>query len=397
MTDDKGMIWQSYRYDVFGEITFGKPQYNNVYSYNAENYNPNIDSQYLRARYYSVGTANFLTEDSYLGEIADPLSLNRYNYTKSSPLNYIDPSGHVSDGVYYDPTHKPNTGGSSYPAGKPGGYPDIDEYSLGNLLNQGKEYIKKMLALAEKNEHVQDCGMYIKGVKYGMSQFWRMLDSYTFGEILSWVGLDSLKYSKEEAQEAYSRALEDALEGREYTTKEKKIFDKGMDIGFYLGFLSLLELATSGQGSGPEQQTVLVQDANGIYTVVIPAGAAEKAAGLDAAAIIQQIEQSKDEGDSETKSIEDILEGAEETTNNAGVARNFEKSGGFEKTLEDFDALNPTNVKDIQTQYGPGNVGTLSDGTSVVARPGSKTGGSTLEIKVTNSKIYKIIYYRRRF
>ena len=74
------------------------------------------------------------------------------------------------------------------------------------------------------------------------------------------------------------------------------------------------------------------------------------------------------------------------------MARNFEKSGGFEKTLEDFDALNPTNVKDIQTQYGSGKVGTLSDGTSVVARPGSKTGGATLEIKVSNSKIYKIRY-----
>ena len=91
-------------------------------------------------------------------------------------------------------------------------------------------------------------------------------------------------------------------------------------------------------------------------------------------------------GDSNSKKIEDILEGAEETTNNAGVARNFEKSGGFEKTLEDFNALNPSNVKDIQTQYGPGKVGTLSDGTSVVARPGSKTGGATLEIRVSNNK-----------
>ena len=28
----------------------------------------------------------------------------------------------------------------------------------------------------------------------------------------------------------------------------------------------------------------------------------------------------------------------------------FEKSGGFEKTIEDFNALNPSNVRDIQTQ-----------------------------------------------
>ena len=37
-------------------------------------------------------------------------------------------------------------------------------------------------------------------------------------------------------------------------------------------------------------------------------------------------------------------------------------------------------------------LGMLSDGTKVVARPGSKTGGATLEIKVSNSKIYKIRY-----
>ena len=95
ITDSEGMIWQSYRYDGYGNITFGKPEYNNVYAYNAESYNPNVDVQYLRARYYCPTTADFLTEDSYLGNIADPLTLNRYNYVKSSPLNYVDPSGYV--------------------------------------------------------------------------------------------------------------------------------------------------------------------------------------------------------------------------------------------------------------------------------------------------------------
>lgn len=36
--------------------------------------------------------------------------------------------------------------------------------------------------------------------------------------------------------------------------------------------------------------------------------------------------------------------------------------------------------------------GILSDGSKIVARPGSNTGGATLEIKVSNSKIYKIRY-----
>ena len=94
VTGNDGYLWQSYRYDVFGGITFGGPQYNNAYAYNAESYNPNLDNIYLRARYYYTATAAFMSEDSYLGDISDPLSLNRYNYVKSSYLNYMDPSGH---------------------------------------------------------------------------------------------------------------------------------------------------------------------------------------------------------------------------------------------------------------------------------------------------------------
>ena len=93
ITNEEGQVYQSYRYSVTGEIAFGAPQYENEYAYNGESYNPNIESQYLRARYYCVVTATFLTEDSYLGSLTEPLTLNRYNYCVSSYLNYTDPSG----------------------------------------------------------------------------------------------------------------------------------------------------------------------------------------------------------------------------------------------------------------------------------------------------------------
>ena len=97
-------------------------------------------------------------------------------------------------------------------------------------------------------------------------------------------------------------------------------------------------------------------------------------------------------GKSGKTTVDDLLKGLDETTNGKGVARNFESIGGYDQALKDFDALNPSNVKDIQTKYGHGKVGTLSDGTKVVARQGSTTGGPTLEIKVSNSKVYKIRY-----
>jgi peptidoglycan hydrolase-like protein with peptidoglycan-binding domain len=39
-------------------------------------------------------TARFITEDTYRGQINDPLSLNLYTYCVKNPIRYTDPSGH---------------------------------------------------------------------------------------------------------------------------------------------------------------------------------------------------------------------------------------------------------------------------------------------------------------
>ena len=102
ITNEWGFICRAYTYNANGEIIFGEARYENEYAYNGESYNPNIESQYLRARYYNVVTATFITEDFYpqdmwsLWNITEPLTLNRYNYCVSSPLNYVDPSGHTA-------------------------------------------------------------------------------------------------------------------------------------------------------------------------------------------------------------------------------------------------------------------------------------------------------------
>ena len=63
------------------------------YAYNGESYSPNVGSLYLRARYYNIAAGSFFTEDSYLGDIREPLTLNRYVYCEGNPVNYKDPSG----------------------------------------------------------------------------------------------------------------------------------------------------------------------------------------------------------------------------------------------------------------------------------------------------------------
>lgn len=75
----------------------------NVFRYCGEYFDKETGTIYLRARYYDPATSRMLSEDSYWGDIRDPLSLNLYTYCKNDPVNRIDPSGHDSY-VYYDPS-----------------------------------------------------------------------------------------------------------------------------------------------------------------------------------------------------------------------------------------------------------------------------------------------------
>jgi hypothetical protein len=39
----------------------------------------------------------FITRDSWEGNFSDPLTLNRWNYTLANPINFVDPSGRISE------------------------------------------------------------------------------------------------------------------------------------------------------------------------------------------------------------------------------------------------------------------------------------------------------------
>jgi RHS repeat-associated protein len=90
-----------YRYDAFGvpkpglKIDTYENGFVNSYGYNGENYDKYTELQYLRARYYEPESGRFLTRDSYLGNVMNPLTLNRYAYTGNDPVMYKDPSGHI--------------------------------------------------------------------------------------------------------------------------------------------------------------------------------------------------------------------------------------------------------------------------------------------------------------
>lgn len=61
----------------------------------------------------------------------------------------------------------------------------------------------------------------------------------------------------------------------------------------------------------------------------------------------------------------------------------FERSGGSTTANKEFDALSPTEIKDI----AGGRVGKLQDGRAVIVRERSTDGRSTLEIQSGKNRI----------
>ncbi|MGU8075025.1 hypothetical protein ACS60R_11245 [Streptococcus suis] len=73
-------------------------------------------------------------------------------------------------------------------------------------------------------------------------------------------------------------------------------------------------------------------------------------------------------------------------------AKNYDSSGGYSQAQIDFEILDLSNAKQFSTpKYGQGMVGSLPDGTKVVIRQGSASGGPTLEFQ-TDGAYYKIRY-----
>jgi RHS repeat-associated protein len=93
MVDTSGAVVNNYAYDVWGNITSQKEETPNPFKYTGEVYDEETGLYYLRARYYDPSIGRFLNEDTYEGQIDNPLSLNLYTYVVNNPLIYSDPSG----------------------------------------------------------------------------------------------------------------------------------------------------------------------------------------------------------------------------------------------------------------------------------------------------------------
>ena len=89
----------SYVYDEFGNIKQENGNFNNPFKYAGYYYDKENNTYYLRARYYNPEIQRFISEDTYRGDLNDPLSLNLYTYVNNNPLIYHDPTGHFFEGI----------------------------------------------------------------------------------------------------------------------------------------------------------------------------------------------------------------------------------------------------------------------------------------------------------
>gem|GEM_PF-2555409 len=90
-----GNVQNSYSYDAFGNTITYSEKVGNKFRYSGEQYDSITGEYYLRARYCDPSMGRFINEDTYRGQIDNPLSLNLYTYCYNNPIIYTDRSGNT--------------------------------------------------------------------------------------------------------------------------------------------------------------------------------------------------------------------------------------------------------------------------------------------------------------
>ncbi|NEN87036.1 polymorphic toxin-type HINT domain-containing protein [Paenibacillus elgii] len=99
LADGSGNVLNKYTYDIWGNPLTVTEQVPQPFRYSGEFWDNSAHLQYLRARWYDPSVGRFMSQDTYEGDIANPLSLNLYTYVHNNPLRYTDPSGQIACGL----------------------------------------------------------------------------------------------------------------------------------------------------------------------------------------------------------------------------------------------------------------------------------------------------------
>lgn len=97
VTGMDGSVLQRVYYDPFGAVLSNAVEDDEEgtrYLYTGALYDDWSELLYCQARYYDPRIGRFLTPDTMIPELFNPLAWNRYCYVQNNPLRYTDPSGH---------------------------------------------------------------------------------------------------------------------------------------------------------------------------------------------------------------------------------------------------------------------------------------------------------------
>jgi RHS repeat-associated protein len=86
-----------YDYDAFGNLIHSTRTTYNNYLFAGEQFDPDLNLYFNRARYLNVSTGRFWTMDAFEGVANDPSSLHKYLYAGADPVDQLDASGHDFD------------------------------------------------------------------------------------------------------------------------------------------------------------------------------------------------------------------------------------------------------------------------------------------------------------
>jgi RHS repeat-associated protein len=91
--DDTGSVLGTREWDAWGTARSSTGS-GYGFGWTGEQYDSTSDLTYLRARYYSPGTASFLSRDTVQPNAGGTTGYNPYAYANSNPTMYTDPTGH---------------------------------------------------------------------------------------------------------------------------------------------------------------------------------------------------------------------------------------------------------------------------------------------------------------
>lgn len=94
LSDETGLVTDSYDYDAFGNLLRAAGTTPNNYLYQGQQFDGDLGLYYLRARYLDTDLGRFHTADPFDGFADEPLSLHKYLYAFNDPVNLGDPSGY---------------------------------------------------------------------------------------------------------------------------------------------------------------------------------------------------------------------------------------------------------------------------------------------------------------